>query len=95
MNIMKTHVQNQVNTANRNLDLVKSTTQYFAQQQLKLASTQVESLISETLLQSPKCACQRLLYCTESKRLSGQLTVSIEMQDGYIHARVSEVTNHE
>ncbi|WP_336916781.1 exodeoxyribonuclease VII large subunit [Acinetobacter modestus] len=101
MNAIKTHAQNQVNTANRNLDLAKSTTQYFAQQQLKIASTQVESLMRETLLQNPKNVLTKGYAIVRSQnkaiRSVQQVgsTVSIEMQDGYIHASVSEVTNHE
>ncbi len=33
--------------------MLKSDTQYLAQQQIKLASQQVESLMRETLLQNP------------------------------------------
>ena len=101
MNAIKTHAQNQVNTANRNLDLAKSTTQYFAQQQLKIASTQVESLMRETLLQNPKNVLAKGYAIVRSQnkaiRSVQQVgsTVSIEMQDGYIHASVSEVRNHE
>nr|WP_314369508.1 exodeoxyribonuclease VII large subunit [uncultured Acinetobacter sp.] len=101
MNIIKTHAQNQINTANRNLDLVKSTTQYFAQQQLKLASTQVEFLMRETLLQNPRNVLAKGYAIVRSQhkaiRSVQQVdsTVSIEMQDGYIHASVSEVVNHE
>ncbi|MCY6412068.1 exodeoxyribonuclease VII large subunit [Acinetobacter sp. VNH17] len=101
INTIRTHAQNQVNTANRNLDLIKSTTQYFAQQQLKLASTQVESLMRETLLQNPRNVLAKGYAIVRSQnkaiRSVQQVgsTVSIEMQDGYIHASVSEVTNHE
>ena len=101
MNAIKTHAQNQVNTANRNLDLAKSTTQYFAQQQLKLAITQVESLMRETLLQNPRNVLAKGYAIVRSQnkaiRSVQQVgsTVSIEMQDGYIHASVSEVRNHE
>ncbi len=34
--------------------MLKSDTQYLAQQQIKLASQQVESLMRETLLQNPR-----------------------------------------
>lgn len=101
MNIIKTHAQNQINTANRNLDLVKSTTQYFAQQQIKIASTQVESLMRETLLQNPKNVLAKgyAIVRNQNKAIRSVQqvgsTVSIEMQDGYIHASVSEVTNYE
>lgn len=101
MNTIKTHAQNQINVANKNLDLVKSTTQYFAQQQLKLASTQVETLMRETLLQNPRNVLAKGYAIVRSQnkaiRSVQQVgsTVSIEMQDGYIHASVSEVVNHE
>lgn len=101
MNIIKTHAKNQINVANKNLDLVKSTTQYFAQQQLKLASTQVESLMRETLLQNPRNVLAKgyAIVRSQNKAICSVQqvgsTVSIEMQDGYIHASVSEVVNHE
>lgn len=101
MTAIRTHTQNQTNTANKNLDLVKSTTQFFAQQQIKIASTQVETLMRETLLQNPKNVLAKGYAIVRSQnkaiRSVQQVgsTVSIEMQDGYIHANVSEVTNHE
>lgn len=101
MTAIKTHTQNQINTANKNLDLVKSTTQYLAQQQIKIASTQVETLMRETLLQNPKNVLAKGYAIVRSQnkaiRSVQQVgsTVSIEMQNGYIHANVSEVTNHE
>ncbi|MHA3981672.1 exodeoxyribonuclease VII large subunit [Acinetobacter venetianus] len=101
INTIRTHAQNQMNTANRNLDLAKSTTQYFAQQQLKIAITQVESLMRETLLQNPRNVLAKGYAIVRSQnkaiRFVQQVgsTVSIEMQDGYIHASVSKVTNHE
>ena len=101
MTAIRTHTQNQTNTANNNLDLVKSTTQFFAQQQIKIASTQVETLMRETLLQNPKNVLAKGYAIVRSQnkaiRSVQQVgsTVSIEMQNGYIHANVSEVTNHE
>jgi exodeoxyribonuclease VII large subunit len=101
MTAIRTHTHNQTNTANKSLDLVKSTTQFFAQQQIKIASTQVETLMRETLLQNPKNVLAKGYAIVRSQnkaiRSVQQVgsTVSIEMQDGYIHANVSEVTNHE
>lgn len=101
MTAIKTHTHNQTNTANKSLDLVKSTTQFFAQQQIKIASTQVETLMRETLLQNPKNVLAKGYAIVRSQnkaiRSVQQVgsTVSIEMQNGYIHANVSEVTNHE
>lgn len=101
MTAIRTHIHNQTNTANKSLDLVKSTTQFFAQQQIKIASTQVETLMRETLLLNPKNVLAKGFAIVRSQnkaiRSVQQVgsTVSIEMQDGYIHANVSEVTNHE
>ena len=101
INTIRTHAQNQLNTTNKNLDLIKSTTQYFAQQQLKLASTQVESLMRETLLQNPRNVLAKgyAIVRSQNKAIRSVQQVgssfSFEMQDGYIHASVSEVTNHE
>ena len=101
INTIRTHAQNQLNTTNKNLDLIKSTTQYFAQQQLKLASTLVESLMRETLLQNPRNVLAKgyAIVRSQNKAIRSVQQVgssfSIEMQDGYIHASVSEVTNHE
>lgn len=101
MTAIRTHTHNQTNTANKSLDLVKSTTQFFAQQQIKIASTQVETLMRETLLQNPKNVLAKGYAIVRSQnkaiRSVQQVgsTVSIEMQNGYIHANVSEVTNHE
>lgn len=101
MTAIRTHIHNQTNTANKSLDLVKSTIQFFAQQQIKIASTQVETLMRETLLLNPKNVLAKGFAIVRSQnkaiRSVQQVgsTVSIEMQDGYIHANVSEVTNHE
>ncbi|EFP03525.1 hypothetical protein CRE_21712 [Caenorhabditis remanei] len=52
--VIKTLSQGQINEANKSLDLMKGTVQYLAQQLIKLASNQVESLMRETLLQNPR-----------------------------------------
>lgn len=62
MRVIKTLTHGQINEATKTLDMMKSTTQYLAQQQIKLASNQVESLMRETLLQNPRNAGQRLRY---------------------------------
>ncbi|NAR87761.1 exodeoxyribonuclease VII large subunit [Acinetobacter haemolyticus] len=101
MNTIKTYAQNQLNVANKNLDLVKSTTQYFAQQQLKLASTQIESLMRETLLQNPRNVLAKgyAIVRHEGKAIHSihqvSSCISIEMQDGDIHANVNEVISNE
>ena len=52
--VIKTLAHGQINEANKSLDMMKSTIQYLAQQQIKLASNQVEALMRETLLQNPR-----------------------------------------
>lgn len=101
MNIIKTHAQNQINTAQKNLELMKSTTQYFSQQQLKLASTQIDTLMRETLLQNPRNVLAKGygIIRSDNKAIRSVqqvgATVSIEMQDGFIHADVNKVTNND
>ncbi|UUM26140.1 exodeoxyribonuclease VII large subunit [Acinetobacter colistiniresistens] len=101
MNVIKTLAQNQIMTSHMQLDVVKSTLQYFARQKLKLASTQIEALMRETLLQNPKNVLAKGygIIRSENKAIRSvdqvTSTVSIEMQDGYIHANVSEVIHHE
>ena len=101
MNIIKTHAQNQINTAQKNLELMKSTTQYFAQHQLKLASTQIDTLMRETLLQNPRNVLAKGygIIRSDNKAIRSiqqvGASVSIEMQDGFIHADVNKVTNND
>lgn len=101
MNIIKTYAQNQINTAQKNLELMKSTTQYFSQQQLKLASTQIDTLMRETLLQNPRNVLAKGygIIRSDNKAIRSVqqvgATVSIEMQDGFIHADVNKVTNND
>ena len=100
-NIIKTHAQNQINTAQKNLELMKSTTQYFSQQQLKLASTQIDTLMRETLLQNPRNVLAKGygIIRSDNKAIRSVqqvgATVSIEMQDGFIHADVNKVANND
>lgn len=101
MNIIKTHAQNQINTAQKNLELMKSTTQYFSQQQLKFASTQIDTLMRETLLQNPRNVLAKGygIIRSDNKAIRSVqqvgATVSIELQDGFIHADVNKVTNND
>lgn len=101
MNIIKTHAQNQINTAQKNLELMKSTTQYFSQQQLKFASTQIDTLMRETLLQNPRNVLAKGygIIRSDNKAIRSVqqvgTAVSIELQDGFIHADVNKVTNND
>lgn len=96
--VIKTLAQNQINEANRVLELMKSDTQYFAQSQLKLASTQIEGLLRETLLQNPKHVMDKGYAIVRSRGKAirsiqqiSDATIQVELQDGRIEAHVNQV----
>ena len=102
MQTIKTHTQNQLYTAQRNLDLMKNSTQYFAQQQIKIASTQIESIMRETLLQNPKnimdkgyAIVRHQGKAIRSVQQISETSIQIDMHDGLIHAQVTQVIDHE
>ena len=96
--VIKTLAQNQINTTQQMLELIKGNSQYFAQQQIKLASTRVESLLRETLLQNPKNVMAKGYAIVRSQgkairsihQISGD-SIQVELQDGIINADVKEV----
>lgn len=100
--VIKTLAQNQINEANRTLELMKSDTQYFAQSQLKLASTQIEGLLRETLLQNPRNVMAKGYGIIRSEgrairsiqQVSGD-TIQVELQDGLIEANVTQVIQND
>lgn len=96
--VIKTLAQNQINEANRTLELIKSDTQYFAQSQLKLASTQIEGLLRETLLQNPRNVMAKgyAIVRSQGKAIRSiqqisDATIQVELQDGRIEAHVNQV----
>lgn len=98
LKVIKTLAQNQINEANRTLELMKSDTQYFAQSQLKLASTQIEGLLRETLLQNPRNVMAKGygIVRSEGKAIRSiqqisDATIQVELQDGRIEAHVNQV----
>ncbi|QQN39262.1 exodeoxyribonuclease VII large subunit [Acinetobacter sp. CS-2] len=100
--VIKTHAQNQINEANRSLDLMKDTTRYLAHQQIKLASTQVESLLRETLLQNPRNVMAKGYGIVRSQdkaiRSIHQVSdnsIQVELQDGTIEATVTQVNQND
>ncbi|EOR05997.1 exodeoxyribonuclease VII large subunit [Acinetobacter tandoii] len=100
--VIKTLAQNQINEANRTLELMKSDTLYFAQSQLKLASTQIEGLLRETLLQNPRNVMAKGYGIVRSEgkaiRSIQQISVEaiqIELQDGLIEANVTQVIQND
>ncbi|ENX57393.1 MULTISPECIES: exodeoxyribonuclease VII large subunit [Acinetobacter] len=104
MSVIKSQAENQISASNLHLQVAKSTLQYFAKQQLKTASTQIEALMRETLLQNPKHVLAKgyAIVRSENKAIRSVQQVgsniAVEMHDGYIHANVShikEVIDHE
>ena len=100
--IIKTLAQGQINEVNKALDMMKGTTQYLAQQQIKFASNQVESLMRETLIQNPKNVMAKGYGIIRShgkairsvKQISGE-SIQVELQDGTIEANVTQVTSND
>ena len=100
--VIKTLAHGQINEANKSLDMMKSTMQYLAQQQIKLASNQVESLMRETLLQNPRNVMAKGYGIVRSngkairsvKQISGD-GIQVELQDGTIEANVTQVKSND
>jgi len=100
--VIKTLAHGQINEANKALDMMKGTTQYLAQQQIKLASNQVESLMRETLLQNPRNVMAKGYGIVRSngkairsvKQISGD-SIQVELQDGIIEANVTQVSTND
>ncbi len=100
--VIKTLAHGQINEANKSLDLMKSTLQYLAQQQIKLASNQVESLMRETLLQNPRNVMTKGYGIIRSQgkaiRSIHQISndsIQVELQDGTIEANVIQVLSND
>lgn len=102
LKVIKTLAQNKINTTKQTLELMKSNNQYFAQQQIKMASTRVESLMRETLLQNPRNVMAKGYGIVRSQgkairsiqQISGE-SIQVELQDGIINAKVKEVIDHD
>ena len=100
--VIKTLAHGQINEANKKLDLMKDTLQYLAQQQIKLASNQVESLMRETLLQNPRNVMAKGYGIVRSQgkvirsiqQISGD-SIQVELQDGTIEANVKKVISND
>ncbi|MDN5625683.1 MAG: exodeoxyribonuclease VII large subunit [Acinetobacter sp.] len=102
MRVIKTLTHGQINEANKALDMMKGTTQYLAQQQIKLASNQVESLMRETLLQNPRNVMAKGYGIVRSQgkaiRSIHQVSnnsIQLELQDGTIEATVTKVNQND
>lgn len=102
MRVIKTLAHGQINEANKALDMMKGTTQSLAQQQIKLASNQVESLMRETLLQNPRNVMAKGYGIVRSQgkaiRSIHQVSnnsIQVELQDGAIEATVTQVNQND
>lgn len=100
--VIKTLAHGQINEANKSLDLMKGTLQYLAQQQIKLASNHVESLMRETLLQNPRNVMAKGYGIVRSQgkaiRSIHQVSnnsIQLELQDGTIEATVTKVNQND
>lgn len=100
--VIKTLAYGQINEANKALDMMKGTTQYLAQQKIKSASNQVESLMRETLLQNPRNVMAKGYGIVRSqgkairsiRQISGD-SIQVELQDGTIEANVTQVLSND
>ena len=99
--VIKTLSQGQINEANKSLDLMKGTVQYLAQQLIKLASNQVESLMRETLLQNPRHVMAKgyAIVRSDGKAIRSIQQIStdhiqVELLDGTISANVTQVLSN-
>jgi exodeoxyribonuclease VII large subunit len=102
LKVIKTLAQHQINEANRAVELMRGNTQYFAQAQLKLASTQIEALLRETLLQNPKQVMAKGYGIVRSQGKAirsiqqiSDATIQVELQDGRIEAHVNQVMQND
>ena len=102
MRVIKTLAHGQINEANKSVDLMRSTLHYLAQQQIKLATNQVESLLREALIQNPRNVMAKGygIVRNEGKairsiqQISGD-NIQVELQDGTIQANVTKVIGNE
>lgn len=102
MRVIKTLAHGQINEANKSVDLMRSTLHYLAQQQIKLAMNQVESLMRETLIQNPRNVMAKGYGIVRSEgkairsiqQISGD-NIQVELQDGTIQANVTKVIGNE
>jgi exodeoxyribonuclease VII large subunit len=102
MRVIKTLAHGQINEANKSVDLMRSTLHYLAQQQIKLATNQVESLMRETLIQNPRNVMAKGYGIVRSEgkairsiqQISGD-NIQVELQDGTIQANVTKVISNE
>lgn len=102
MQMIKSRALSQIQDAYKTLDVIKGTTQYLAQQQIRIASTQLESVMRETLLQNPRNVMAKGYAIVRSQghaiRSIQQISeqrIQVELQDGSVEANVIQVNPHD
>lgn len=102
LQVIKTLAHTQIQESHKTLDLIKGTTHYLAQQQIRMATTQLESLMRETLLQNPRHVMAKgyaiVRHQGKAIRSIQQLSadnIQIELQDGTIEANVIQVNRND
>lgn len=100
--LIKTLSNNRVADAQRNIESLKDFTHSLAQQQIKTATSQIDSLMRETLLQNPKNVMAKGFGIVRSQgkairsiqQISGD-SIQVELQDGIIDAQVKQVISND
>lgn len=100
--LIKTLSNNKVADAQRNIESLKDFTHSLAQQQIKTATSQIDSLMRETLLQNPKNVMAKGFGIVRSQgkairsiqQISGD-SIQVELQDGIIDAQVKQVISND
>ncbi|MDQ1209354.1 exodeoxyribonuclease VII large subunit [Acinetobacter baylyi] len=102
ISMIKTLTINRVIDAKKSIDTFRDSTHYFAQSQLKLASSHVEGLIRETLIQNPKHVLSKGYAIVRSNHQAirsiqqiSDASIEVELQDGFIQADVKKVIPHD
>lgn len=94
--------QSKISNANKSVNQTKDTTQYFANQAIRLANRNIESLMRLTLLQNPMNVLAKGYAVVRSngkpiksiQQIKDQ-TIQVQLQDGQINAQVIEVNNND
>ncbi|TCM64492.1 exodeoxyribonuclease VII large subunit [Acinetobacter calcoaceticus] len=97
--LLRSLAQNQLQVADNTLTLIRNSTEYFAQRQINLATTQVESYMRETLLQNPRHVLAKGYAIVRSQghiirsiqQFPQHSNIQIELRDGIIHAQLTGI----
>lgn len=99
---IRAQAQNTVNDATKAMQLCKSSTQYFVQQQIKYTYHNLESLIKQTMLQHPRSILSKgYAIVREDGKAIGSVQhiqgnkIQVQLQDGNLYADLTQVVIHE